>query len=80
MSEKRKIQVHWWRQEVAENQMNFTVEYILVEVRMRQQRKSGKCGESKGGLEGESMDNKGYDQCREYQYTCTDAGESQVSR
>ena len=47
-----KIQVQLLRHAAAENQMNFTVEDILMATRARQQREYGRRGKSKGGSEG----------------------------
>ena len=51
-----KLQVKCWRDVAAENQQKVTLGDILVAERVQQWRKSGRSGESKGGLEGESTD------------------------
>ena len=48
----------WWRQKAAEDQLRFMVEAIFSAVRLRRRQESGKCGDSEGGSEGESMDSK----------------------
>ena len=44
-----KIQVQWWRQASADNQLQVTIEDILVVERVRRRRESGRCGKRKGG-------------------------------
>ena len=48
-----KLQVQWWRQEVAENQLKVTVGNILAAARVRWRQECGRLGKSKGGSEGE---------------------------
>ena len=54
-----KLQVQWWRQATAENQLKVMVKYILVTARVRRLQESGRRGDSKGGLEGEITDSEG---------------------
>ena len=49
-----KLQVQWWRQAAADNQLKVTVEAILVAARVWQQQEYGRRGKSKGGYERES--------------------------
>ena len=54
-----RLQVPWWRQKAATNQMRFMVEEILAAERERQRYESGRQGRSEGGLEGGSTDIEG---------------------
>ena len=48
----RRLQVLWWRQEVADNHLKVTVEAISEAARMRQQQESSRRGGSEGGSDG----------------------------
>ena len=52
------IQVQWWRQAAAENQLKVTVEDVLVAARVWRRQESGRRGERKGGSEGKITDRK----------------------
>ena len=53
------LQMQWRRQVSEDNQLKSTVEEILVATRVRRRQESGRSGERKRGLEGESIDSKG---------------------
>ena len=47
----RRLQLPWRRQDIAENQLNITVEAIFSAARVQRIQESGRHGGSKGGLE-----------------------------
>ena len=75
-----KIQVQWWRQVAADNQLQVTIEDILVAARLRRQQESERCGKSKGGSEREMTYSEGWGRGWEHRYTVTEIVDSQVSR
>ena len=46
------LQVLWWKQEAADNQLKVTVESISISARVRRRQESGRCGRSEKGSEG----------------------------
>ena len=49
------IQMPWWRQKTAEDQLSITVEAIQVAVRVWRRQESGRRDRSEGGSEGGSI-------------------------
>ena len=51
-----RLQVPWWRQKAAEDQLRVTVEAISAETRVRRRQEFGRRDGSEGGPEEEIMD------------------------